>query len=85
MHQRLSPRAQARITARLLRLALGNPGDAKPVGNGVIELRISYGPGYRVYYMERGKLIVVLLCGGDKGTHRQDITRAKAMAAEWRD
>ena len=59
---------------------LGNPGDAKNVGSGIMEMRITYGPGYRLYYVHRGAEIVVLLCGGDKRTQRQDIKRAKALA-----
>ena len=58
--------ARARITVRIRRLALGNPGDVKPVGGGVLEMRIDYGRGYRVYFVRRGETIVVLLCGGDK-------------------
>lgn len=64
------------------RLAAGNPGDAKPVGDGVSELRIDYGPGYRVYFMQRGPVIVVLLCGGDKSTQDADIRNAKRIAAQ---
>ena len=75
--------AKARIEARLDRLALGNPGDVKPVGEGVSELRIPYGPGYRVYYMQRGEVLVILLCGGDKSTQDRDITQAKALARQW--
>lgn len=72
--------AKARIEIRLDRLALGNPGDVRPVGEGVSELRISYGPGYRVYFVQRGGLVVILLCGGDKSSQSQDIDRAKALA-----
>ena len=61
-------------------MELGNPGDARSVGGGVMELRIAYGPGYRVYYVHRGAEIVILLCGGDKRTQRQDIKRAQALA-----
>jgi putative addiction module killer protein len=75
-------RAKARIAARVHRLSLGNPGDAKPVGGGVVEMRISYGPGYRVYYTEHGKQLVILLCGGDKSTQRSDIKQAVQMAGE---
>jgi putative addiction module killer protein len=64
------------------RLRLGNPGDAKPVGGGVAEMRISYGSGYRVYYTEHGKQLVILLCGGDKSTQRSDINQAIQMAGE---
>jgi putative addiction module killer protein len=77
--------AKARIEIRLDRLALGNPGDVRPVGEGVSELRISYGPGYRVYFVQRGELVVILLCGGDKSSQSRDIDRAKALAhdLEW--
>lgn len=77
-------RAVARIAARLDRLAAGNPGDAEPVGEGVSELRISYGPGYRVYFIQRGPVLIILLCGGDKSTQARDITKAKALAGEWK-
>jgi putative addiction module killer protein len=66
-------------------LALGNPGDVKPVGNGVSELRITYGPGYRVYYGQRGQVLVVLLCGGDKSTQAGDIQNAKELASQFED
>jgi putative addiction module killer protein len=75
-------RAKAEIARRVRRLALGNPGDVKPVGEGVSELRIHYGPGYRVYHMQRGNLLVVLLCGGDKSTQAKDITLALKLAKE---
>ena len=78
-------RAKVRIAARLDRLAVGNPGDVKPVGGGISELRINYGPGYRVYYMARGKVLIVLLCGGDKSTQGADIKQAKALADHWKD
>lgn len=78
-------RAQARIIIRIQRLAAGNPGDVKPVGEGISEMRIDYGPGYRVYFMRRGPLVVVLLCGGDKRTQNRDIAKAKAIAAQWKD
>lgn len=65
-------------------LALGNPGDVQPVGEGVSELRIPYGPGHRVYYLQQGSIAVVLLCGGDKSSQRRDIKLAKAMATELR-
>ena len=73
-------RAVARIAARLDRLAAGNPGDAEPGGEGVSELRINYGPGYRVYFIQRGPVLIILLCGGDKSTQARDITKAKALA-----
>lgn len=76
--------AQSRILNRILRLSLGNPGDVKPVGEGVSEMRIDYGPGYRVYFMQHGPVVVVLLCGGDKSTQDKDIAQAKAIAAQWK-
>lgn len=76
--------ARARIEARIRRLSLGNPGDVKPVGSGISEMRIDYGPGYRVYYLQRGAVLVVLLCGGDKRTQKSDIKRALAIAAHWK-
>jgi putative addiction module killer protein len=72
--------AQKRILVRLGRLELGNFGDAKSVGDGVSELRIPYGPGYRLYYTRRGLAVVLLLCGGDKGSQVRDIALAKALA-----
>lgn len=77
--------ARARIAARIRRLALGNPGDFRPVGEGVSELRIDHGPGYRVYFVQRGAVLVVLLCGGDKRTQARDIRKAKNMANELED
>lgn len=74
-------RARVRVQARIDRLATGNPGDHKSVGGGVNELRIDEGPGYRVYYTQRGAVLVILLCGGDKSTQRADIERAKALAS----
>ena len=74
--------ARARITARIRRLSLGNPGDVRPVGGGVSEMRIDYGPGYRVYFVQRGEVLVILLCGGDKRTQERDIARALAMVRE---
>jgi putative addiction module killer protein len=76
-------RARARIEARILRLSRGNPGDVKPVGSGVSEMRIDYGPGYRVYFTRRGPLVVLLLCGGDKRTQTADIKRAIKIAEDW--
>lgn len=75
-------RAKARIDMRIRRVSLGNFGDAKPVGEGVSELRVDYGPGYRVYFARRGEALVILLCGGDKATQGRDIERAKAMVKE---
>lgn len=68
--------ARARVLARVERLAAGNPGDAKPVGEGVSELRIDYGPGYRVYFTMRGRTVIILLAGGDKRTQAADIRTA---------
>jgi putative addiction module killer protein len=72
--------ARARVLARIERLALGNQGDVKPVGEGVSELRIDFGPGYRVYFMKRGREIVILLAGGDKSTQPADIRIALRLA-----
>ena len=69
-----------RIDSRLRRLSLGNPGDVRPVGEGVSEIRIDYGPGYRVYFLQRGQLLVVLLAGGDKDSQERDIRRAQELA-----
>jgi putative addiction module killer protein len=74
-------RAKARIAIRIDRLALGHAGDARPVGAGVSELRIDYGPGYRVYFIRRGEAVIVLLCGGDKDSQGRDIAQAKALAS----
>lgn len=76
--------AQARITARISRLALGNAGDVKPVGSGVSEMRIDYGPGYRVYFQQHGPAIALLLCAGDKSTQDADIRRAIQIAKHWK-
>jgi putative addiction module killer protein len=78
-------RAVQRIAARIDRLAAGNPGDVKPIGEGLSEMRVDYGPGYRVYFMRRGAVIIVLLCGGEKSGQQRDIKRAKTIAAEWKD
>ncbi|MCS4315545.1 putative addiction module killer protein [Pseudomonas sp. BIGb0381] len=77
-------RAKAAIAARIFRLANGLPGDVSPVGQGVSELRIHYGPGYRVYFAQRGEEYVLLLCGGDKSTQTRDIEAAKKIAIDWR-
>ena len=77
-------RARAMIASRLDRLAFGNAGDVRPVGQGISELRIDYGPGYRVYFLRRGEEIIILLCGGDKDTQANDIQTAKRLAKEWR-
>ena len=73
-------RARARVLVRIERLAAGNPGDVKPVGGGVSEMRIDYGPGYRVYYTRAGRALVVLLVGGDKTTQDADIKLAIELA-----
>lgn len=78
-------RARSRIVLRLRRLESGNTGDVKPAGDGLSELRINYGPGYRVYFMRRATALIVVLAGGDKRTQRQDIASAKRIAADWRD
>ncbi len=77
-------RAIARINARVRSVALGNFGETKAVGDGVSEMRIHYGPGYRLYFIRDGAIIVVLLCGGDKGSQQRDIDRAKRLARDWR-
>jgi len=71
--------AKYRILTRIKRLGEGNPGDVKPVGEGISEMRIDYGPGYRVYYKDTGKEIIILLCGGDKRTQDRDIEQAKEL------
>ena len=76
-------RARALIASRLDRLAHGHAGDAQPVGDGISELRIHHGPGYRIYFQKRGNTIVVLLCGGDKSTQAKDIKTAKGLAETW--
>ena len=72
--------ARARVQARIERLAAGNPGDVAPIGEGVSELRINYGPGYRVYFKKRGRELIILLAGGDKGTQAKDIKTALRLA-----
>ena len=74
--------ARFRIIARIRRLSLGNLGDVKPVGEGVSELRITYGPGYRVYVKQQGDTLIVLLAGGDKSSQKHDVERAKLLARE---
>lgn len=75
-------RARAAIAARIARLAGGHTGDVKSIGGGVLEMRIHYGPGYRVYFVRRENEIVILLCGGDKSTQARDIETAREMAQE---
>jgi putative addiction module killer protein len=77
--------ARARIDIRIRRLSLGNAGDAKPVGEGVSELRVDHGPGYRVYFIQRGEVVIVLLAGGDKSTQDKDIRTAKALAKDLKE
>ena len=84
-HQLRDRQARAKIEVRIRRLSLGNPGDVKPVGEGVSEMRIDHGPGYRVYFLKHGPVVVVLLCGGDKNSQSRDITTAKAIAAQWKE
>jgi putative addiction module killer protein len=76
-------RARALIASRLDRLAYGHAGDARSVGGGVSELRIHYGPGYRVYFARRGNAVLLLLCGGDKGSQTRDVRTAKQLLAQW--
>ena len=78
-------RAKARIQARIDRVEMGNFGDVAPVGEGVSELRIFYGPGYRVYFIQQGSVVVILLSGGDKSTQSSDIARAKEIAKQIED
>jgi putative addiction module killer protein len=85
LHGLRDARARAKILIRIDRLADGNPGDAAPVGQGVSELRINYGPGYRVYYVQCGKRYILLLAGGDKSTQRKDIAAAKRLAVAYED
>ncbi len=74
--------ARMRIDIRIRRLSLGNPGDVKPVGDGISELRIDYGPGYRVYFLQRGNELILLLIGGDKSSQQKDIDKAKSLAKD---
>jgi putative addiction module killer protein len=78
--ERLQGKAIARITSRIRRVELGNPGDIRSLGGGLMEMKIDYGPGYRVYFVHRSLSIVLLLCGGDKHDQRRDIDAARAMA-----
>ena len=76
-------RARTLLASRLDRLAYGHAGDVAPVGDGISELRIHYGPGYRIYFHRQGNTVVILLCGGDKGSQTKDINTAKRLLAEW--
>ena len=76
---------RARIDIRIRRLSLGNAGDAKPVGEGVSELRVDHGPGYRVYFIQRGEVVIVLLAGGNKSAQDRDIRNAKALAKDLKE
>lgn len=78
-------KAVARINTRITRLRLGNPGDVAPVGEGVSELRLMFGPGYRVYFGTRGEELIILLAGGDKGTQVRDIELAKRLWRDWKE
>jgi putative addiction module killer protein len=78
-------RASERIAQRIVRLQAGLLGDTKPVGEGVSELRVDHGPGYRVYFVQRRQVLIVLLCGGDKKSQKRDIKRAKTIALELED
>jgi len=80
LHRLRDADAVARIAGRIRRMEMGNPGDNKSVGHGIQEMRIDYGPGYRIYYVHRGARIVILLCGGDKRSQQQDIKRARKLA-----
>jgi putative addiction module killer protein len=79
------PQTAARIQVRVDRLVDGNPGDVRPVGDGLSELRIHHGAGYRVYFWRQGDVLLILLVGGDKSTQARDVSRAKAIVREWRN
>jgi len=76
--------ARARIDVRIRRASIGNLGDAK-FFDGIGEMRIDYGPGYRVYFLKRGQVLIILLCGGEKSTQAKDIAKAKAISKQWKD
>jgi putative addiction module killer protein len=75
-------RARARVNTRIRRLTLGNAGDARPVGGGISEMRIDYGPGYRIYFIQRGTMLIILLAGGDEDTQDRDIKLAHELASK---
>lgn len=78
-------RAKAKVTLRVRQMEAGNLGDVEPIGEGISEARIHYGPGYRLYFIEEGPVIIILLCGGNKNSQKRDIKQAKALAKEWKD
>jgi putative addiction module killer protein len=78
-------RAKARIAVRIISAEKGNSGDCAPVGDGIFEMRVHFGPGYRLYFTRRGKVVYLLLCGGTKSTQKRDIKRAKAMLTELKE
>jgi len=78
-------RARMRIQVRIDRMADGNFGDVKAIGEGISEARIDYGPGYRVYFMQQGRQLVILLCGGDKSSQSRDIKQARLIAESWQE
>ena len=82
LHRLRDANAVARIVGRIRRMEVGNSGDTKSVGQGILEMRIDYGPGYRLYFVQRGAEIIILICGGDKRTQGRDISRAKILAAD---
>ena len=84
LHRLKDANTVARIVSRIRRMQQGNPGDTRSVGKGVMEMRIDYGPGYRIYYVQRGTETVILLCGGDKRTQRRDVEHAQALAEKLR-
>ena len=77
------PVAKAKISSRIQRLAFGNPGDVASIGHGLSEMRIHYGPGYRIYFVQKGPLMILLLGGGDKSTQKRDITRVQSLAQDY--
>jgi putative addiction module killer protein len=82
LHRLRDERAKARIASRIRRMELGNPGETRRLGGGLMEMKIDHGPGYRIYFANQGTSIVILLCGGDKRTQRRDIEKAREMAQE---